>query len=298
MSNVLGYDAGRVAVNDDGTVSVWTSCPAIGQGVATTFSQIVAHHLGVPFDLVRTELVDTAESPTGSGTFASRSAISAGGALISIAGKIRERLIATAAEALEANPADVVVVGDLVGVHGSLSSGLTIADVAALAAPGSLDLGEPYDPETTAFPYATHACVVEVDVETGEVTILRYAIAEDCGPEINPIVVEGQVQGATAQGIGGTLFESLRFSEDGQPLTTSLMDYLVPTSCDLPHLVVHHLETPSPALRGGFKGVGEGGSLAPPGALANAVCDALGIEVNELPIRPDLVVAAAAAAGG
>jgi aerobic carbon-monoxide dehydrogenase large subunit len=295
MDNVLGYDAGRVAVNDDGTVSVWTSCPAIGQGVATTFSQIVAHHLGLPFELVKTELVDTALSPVGSGTFASRSAISAGGALISVAGKIRQRLIETAAEALEANPADLVVADGVVGVRGSLATGLTLSQLAARAEPGYLDVGEPYDPEETAYPYATHACVVEVDPETGEVKILRYVVVEDCGPEINPIVVEGQVQGATAQGIGGTLYESMRFSDDGQPLTASLMDYLVPTSCELPDLVVHHLETPAPDLRGGFKGVGEGGSLGPPGAIANAVGNALGIEVNELPIQPDRVVAAIAA---
>ena len=296
MSNVLGYDAGRVAVNADGTVSVWTSCPAIGQGVATTFSQIVAHHLGVPFESVRTELVDTADSPRGSGTFASRSAISAGGALISVSGQVRQRLIETAAEALEANPADIVVADGRVGVRGSLSTGFTLAELVERAEPGYLDIGEPYDPEQTAFPYATHACVVEVDEETGEVKILRYVVVEDCGPEINPIVVEGQVHGATAQGIGGTLYEAMRYSEDGQLQTASLMDYLVPTSCELPDLVVHHLETPAPDLRGGFKGVGEGGTLAPPGALANAVGDALGIEVNELPILPENVVAALAAA--
>jgi len=297
MSNVLGYDAGRVAVNENGSVSVWTSCPSLGQGVTTTFSQIVAHHLGVPVELVSTELVDTKHSPVGSGSFASRSAISAGGALISVAGKLRERLVEIAAEALEANPADVVIDGNVVGVRGSISTGLTFAELATLAAPGYLDIGEPYDPEESAYPYATHACVVEVDAETGEVRILRYVVVEDCGPEINPVVVEGQVHGATAQGIGGTLYEAMRFSEDGQPQTASLMDYLVPTACELPGMAVHHLETPAPDLRGGFKGVGEGGSLAPPGALANAVSNALGIEVNRLPIRPEDVVAALATNG-
>ena len=292
MTNVLGYDAGRVAVNEDGTVSVWTSCPALGQGVATTFAQVVAEHLGVPFDAVRTHLVDTEHSPPGSGTFASRSAISAGGALISVAAQVRERLVETAANTLEANPADIVVADGMVGVRGSPSTGLTLAQIAAHAEPGYLDVGEPYDPEETAFPYATHACVIAVDPETGEVEILRYVVVEDCGPEINPIVVEGQVHGATAQGIGGTLYEAMRFTEDGQPLTTSLMDYLVPTACELPGLVVHHLETPAPDIRGGFKGVGEGGTLAPPGAVANAVADALGIEINRLPIQPEDVVAA------
>jgi carbon-monoxide dehydrogenase large subunit len=297
MDNVLGYDAGRVSVNEDGTVSVWTSCPAIGQGVATTFAQIVAQHLGVPVEVVRTQLVDTAHSPVGSGSFASRSAISAGGALISIAGKIRERLVETAADALEANPVDVVVAGGLVGVRGSLAAGLTLAEVAERAEPGYLDVREPYDPEETAYAYATHACVVEVDAETGQVQLLRWVVAEDCGREINPMVVEGQVHGATAQGIGGTLYESMRFSGDGQPQTASLMDYLVPTACELPELAVHHLETPAPDLRGGFKGVGEGGALAPPGAVANAVSNALGIEVNRLPIQPEEIVTALARPG-
>jgi aerobic carbon-monoxide dehydrogenase large subunit len=292
QSNVRGYDAGRVALNDDGTVSVWTSCPAIGQGVATTFSQIVAEHLGVPFELVRTELVDTAKSPVGSGSFASRSAISAGGALISVATRLREQIVETAADRLEANPDDIEIADGRVGVRGSPGSSLSLADVAAAAGPERLDIEEPYDPQHTAYPYATHACIVGVDEETGHLEILRYVIAEDCGPEINPIVVEGQVQGATAQGIGGTLYEAMRFGADGQALTGSFMDYLVPTACELPTMDVQHLETPAPDVRGGVKGVGEGGTLAPPGALANAVADAIGAEINELPIHPELVLQA------
>jgi carbon-monoxide dehydrogenase large subunit len=151
-------------------------------------------------------------------------------------------------------------------------------------------MSEPYDPEETAYPYATHACIAEVDGDTGEVGILRYVVAEDCGPEINPIIVEGQVHGATAQGIGGTLYEAMRYGPDGQAVSASLMDYLVPTAGEVPPFVVHHLETPAPDLRAGFKGVGEGGTLAPPGAIANAVSDALGSEVNELPITPEAVL--------
>jgi carbon-monoxide dehydrogenase large subunit len=291
MTNVRGYDAGRVALEADGTVSVWTSCPAIGQGVNTTFAQIVATHLGVPFECVHTHLVDTAQSPRGSGSFASRSAISAGGALLSVSRQLRTRLIESAADALEANPGDVEVLPDgRVGVRGSPSAALTLAEVVAHAPDGHLDIGEPYDPEVTAYPYATHACIVEVDPETGGVEILRYVVAEDCGPEINPIVVEGQVHGATAQGIGGTLYESMRYDDGGQPVAASLMDYLVPTACEMPDFDVHHLETPAPDLRAGFKGVGEGGTLAPPGALANAVSDALGVEVNELPIAPERLI--------
>ncbi len=292
MTNVRGFDAGRVAVNADGSVSVWTSCPAIGQGVATTFAQVVAEHLGVPFETVRTQLVDTAESPPGSGSFASRSAISAGGALISVSTQLRERILATAAGVLEANPRDVTIEDGRVGVRGSPAASLSLAEVAAAAEPGHLDIGEPYDPPETAYPYATHACVVEVDDDTGDVRIVRYVVAEDCGPEINPIVVDGQVHGATAQGIGGALYEALRYGDDGQAVTASFMDYLVPTACEMPAMTVRHLETPAPDVRGGVKGVGEGGTLAPPGALANAVSDALGTEINELPIQPGLVLGA------
>jgi aerobic carbon-monoxide dehydrogenase large subunit len=208
-----------------------------------------------------------------------------------VSGQVRERILDTAANALEADPADIVIADGRVGVRGSPASALSLAEVAATAEPGHLDVDEPYDPDETAYPYATHACVVEVDTETGHVEILRYVVAEDCGPEINPIVVEGQVHGATAQGIGGTLYEAMRFGPDGQAVTGSLLDYLVPTACELPALVVRHLETPAPDLRGGVKGVGEGGTLAPPGALANAVSDALGVEINELPIDPERVVA-------
>jgi carbon-monoxide dehydrogenase large subunit len=296
MRNVRGYDAGRVALNSDGRFSVWTSCPALGQGVATTFAQLVADRLGVPLELVRTELLDTEQAPRGSGSFASRSAISAGGALIAVATQLRERLVELAADALEARPDDIVLDGGRAAVRGSPGAAMSFSELAALAQPGQLDLAEHYDPEETAYPYATHACVVEADVSTGAVEILRYVVVEDCGPEINPLVVEGQVHGATAQGIGGAIWEALRFGEDGQPLTASFMDYLLPGACELPALEVEHLETPAPGLRGGFKGVGEGGTLAPGPALANAVADALGVEVNELPITPERLVGQAAGA--
>jgi carbon-monoxide dehydrogenase large subunit len=295
MRTVRGYDAGRVSLNEDGTFSVWTSCPAIGQGVATTFAQIVAEHLGVGFELVHTQLLDTSQAPRGSGTFASRSAISAGGALISISQQLRQRLVALAADMLEARPEDIVIDGSRAFVRGSPSRGVGLAELHARGEPGQLDIAEPYDPEHTAYPYATHACVVEIDGVTGDLTILRYVVVEDCGPEINPIVVEGQVHGATAQGIGGTMFEALRYGPDGQPLTASFMDYLVPGSCEMPTLLVEHLETPARGLRAGHKGVGEGGTLAPGPALANAVTNALGVEVDVLPIMPEWLATAARA---
>jgi carbon-monoxide dehydrogenase large subunit len=138
--------------------------------------------------------------------------------------------------------------------------------------------------------------VVEVDPETGRVDLRRYVIAEDCGRLINPMIVEGQTHGATAQGIGGTLYEAIAYDEDGNLVNASLMDYLVPTAAEMPNLQVTHLETPSPHSPNGVKGAGEGGTLAPPGAIANAVSNALGTELNELPLTPERVRAAAVGA--
>jgi len=151
-----------------------------------------------------------------------------------------------------------------------------------------------FDPPAGAYPYAAHACVVEVDPDTGAIGIERYALVEDCGNVINPMIVEGQIHGAVAQGIGGTLYEQLIYDSDAQLVTASLMDYLIPTASDLPHLEIGHLAIPAPESPGGAKGVGEGGTLAPPGALANAVADALGVEFNQLPLTPERVADAAA----
>lgn len=294
MTNVRGYDASRISIADDGGITLWTSCPAIGQGVATTFAQIASEHLGVPFDSIKVELSDSAEAPSGSGSFASRSAISAGGALIGISRTLNERIAEIAADALEANPDDIALIDGYAQVRGTPGKKLSLREIAERAEPGSLDVGQPYDPPETAYPYATHVCLVEVDRETGGVSIDRYVVAEDCGRIINPMIVDGQVHGATAQGIGGALYESLIYGPDGQIQTGSFMDYLVPTSLEIPDLEVHHLETPSPDNRGGFKGVGEGGTLAPPAAIANAVSDALDTEFNAVPITPEMAMAAIA----
>jgi carbon-monoxide dehydrogenase large subunit len=150
-----------------------------------------------------------------------------------------------------------------------------------------------FDALTTTYPYATHACVVEVHPDSGGVAILRYVVAEDCGTIINPLVVEGQAHGAVAQGIGGALYESIVYDGEGQLLTASLMDYLLPTATELVSLELEHLEIPAPGSPNGAKGVGEGGTLAPAGALANAVSHALGVEFNELPLTPERVRSAA-----
>jgi carbon-monoxide dehydrogenase large subunit len=190
---------------------------------------------------------------------------------------------------LEAAIGDLEIADGGVHVVGSPGSSIPIRDLLAAATSDRYRVSAHWDPPSVAYPYATHACVVEVDAETGRVTVLRYVVAEDCGRVINPLVVEGQIHGATAQGIAEALFEQVVYDAEAQVQTASFMDYLVPTAGELPTLEIEHLETPSPTSAGGFKGVGEGGTVGAPGAVANAVCDAIGLELNELPISPERV---------
>jgi aerobic carbon-monoxide dehydrogenase large subunit len=297
MVGIAGYDGAHVNVADDGQVTVWTTLPAIGQGSETTFAQLIADELGVDADRVVIARSDTSVGRLrGTGTFASRSAVSGAGAILEAGGEVRRRLLDDAGEHLEIDPADLEIERGEIRVVGSPTHTVSFAELVAQSPdPDRYRVSAHYDPPALAYPYATHVCVVEVDEGTGQIAILRYVIVDDCGTVINPPIVEGQIHGATAQGIGGTLFEELVYGEDGQLLTASLMDYLVPTASELPAFEVDHLAIPSPDSATGAKGVGEGGTLGPPGALANAVADALGHEFNELPLRPEPVAAAARA---
>jgi aerobic carbon-monoxide dehydrogenase large subunit len=299
MVGIAGYDGAHVTVSDDGRVTVWTTLPPIGQGTDTTFAQLVADELGVDADRVTIARPDTSVGKLrGTGTFTSRSAVSGAGAILQAGAEVRRRLLADAGERLEIDPADLVVAGGEIRVAGSPTHAVSFGELVAQSHdPDRYRVSAQFDP-TVAYPYATHLCVVEVDAGTGCIAILRYVIVEDCGTVINPLIVTGQIHGATAQGIGGALFEELVYDEDGQLVTASLMDYLVPTASELPAFEVDHLAIAAPDSPIGAKGVGEGGTLAPPGALANAVTDALGREFNELPLRPEQVRAAARAALG
>jgi carbon-monoxide dehydrogenase large subunit len=298
MVGIAGYDGAHVAIEDGGQVKVWTTLPAIGQGSDTTFGQLVADALGMRADDVTIARPDTAVGRLhGTGTFASRSAISGAGAILAAGTEIRRRLLDDAADELEIDRADLELVDGAVRVRGVPSRSLTFAHLHSRA--GDADryrISARYDPPALAYPYATHVCLVEVDAGTGDPRILRYVIVEDCGTVINPLIVEGQVHGATAQGIAGSLLEEIVYGADGQLLTASLMDYLVPTASELPTFVVEHLAIPAPNSPTGAKGVGEGGTLGPPGALANAVSDALGCECNALPLHPEVLREAAAQA--
>jgi carbon-monoxide dehydrogenase large subunit len=225
------------------------------------------------------------------------------GAVRETATVLRERIRAIAAHRLEAAVDDIELIDSWASVRGSPSIGISLAELAALAyfepyslppgVPAGLEAGARYTAETPSiWVNATHLCTCEVDVITGRVTLLRYIVSEDCGPMINPNVVEGQIAGGTAQGIGGVLYEHLAYDEDGNPITTTLMDYLLPTATDVPVIEYGHIETPSPGP-GGYKGVGEGGAIGAPAAVVNAVADALapfGVTVTRLPLSPSQIV--------
>jgi aerobic carbon-monoxide dehydrogenase large subunit len=293
MIGIAGVDGAHVRMDGEGRVRIWTTTPQIGQGSDTTLAQVAAQALGVDAGSITIERSDTAAAELrGTGTFASRSAVSTGGAITEACGELRERLLDAAADRLEAAPGDLIVRDDRIQVSGSPGSFVEISELAA-ADPDRYTLSATHDPQQAAYPYATHACLVGVDPDTGQVEILRYVVAEDCGTIINPLVVEGQVHGATAQGVGGALLEAHDYDESGQLRTASLLDYMVPTAAEVPSVDLIHLELPSPATSTGVKGVGEGGTIAPAPAIANAVGDALGVEFNHFPITPEQVRRAA-----
>jgi carbon-monoxide dehydrogenase large subunit len=314
MTQVSGHDAATVRVEPGGEVRGFLSAVSQGQGHATVFAQILADELGVELGAVTIVQGDTERCPHGSGSFASRSIVVSGGALVLAARRVREKVATIAGHMLEAAPEDLVIEGGTITVRGAPGRGLSVADVARLAyrpASGTLPAGvdpaleatQHYDPPPATFSHGTHVAVVDVDPETGEVQVVRHLVVEDCGRMVNPMLVEGQTQGAVAQGIGNALYEDFAYDEGGQPLTTTFMDYLIPGPGEIPPVDVVHVETPPAVSVSGFKGMAEGGTIGSTAAVANAVADALaplGVEVRELPLTPDRILAllrAARAAG-
>ncbi len=304
MVEVPGPESGRVEMQADASVSCFVSFPSQGQGHETTIAQLVAAELGVPPDGVRVHPVDTNTSPSGTGTFASRGAISQTGTVQRAAAVLRAKILALAAAVLEAHAADLELRDGRVTVRGVPERGVSVAELARLAhappaagspaaRPPGLEATQPFDPPGAAFSGAVHVAAVEVDADTGRVSVRDYTVVEDCGPVINPTIVEGQIHGALAQGIGEALGEELVYDGTGQLVTGTLMDYPVPVASALPAFVIGHLETPSPHTPGGVKGMGEGGTVGAPAAIANAVADAvrpLAVPVTRLPIRPEALM--------
>jgi aerobic carbon-monoxide dehydrogenase large subunit len=247
---------------------------------------------------------DTETTPYGWGTFASRSLVIGGGATKKAAALLAGRIKEVASHLLEADPKDLKLEDGKVLVSGSPESHVEITAVARAAfleaqklpegEAGKLEADAGFDPPGT-FSNATHGVVVEIDPETGGVRIDRYVVAEDCGVMINPMIVEGQVRGGVAQGIAAALYEQMVYDDEGQPVTSTLMDYLVPTAAEIPGIEIFHLETHCEYSETGAKGVGEGGTMGAPAAVASAVADALShldIDVDHLPISPDYLRAA------
>jgi carbon-monoxide dehydrogenase large subunit len=278
------YEGARVTLDLAGRVVVATGAVNSGQGHETSFAQVCADVLGVPLEHVTVTGGDTAAVPFGVGTFASRSAVTAGNSIADAARAVRAKVVTAAAALLEAAEADIEVEEGQVFVRGAPATAVPLARVVQAAIPtfakpgvasADFDATAYHHVPTVTYASAVHVAQVEVDPDTGAVRLLRYLVAHDCGVVINPVIVEGQVHGGVAQGVGGGLFEDMAYDETGQLLAGSLMDYALPRADDLPPIECEHLEYPSPRNPLGVKGLGEGGAISPPAAIANAVDDAL-----------------------
>ncbi|GAA4936705.1 carbon-monoxide dehydrogenase large subunit [Nonomuraea thailandensis] len=293
-----GYETVVLRMEQDGSVVVSAGVVSIGQGIETALAQLAADRIGVPIERVRVVLGDTAMTPYSSiGSIASRSLPIGGGALTRAAGKLRDKLLAIAAHRLEAAPEDLELADGAVRVKGDPHASVPLRELATSAwrgwdLPEGVDPGleerDSYDPPGYTFAYGAHAAAVAVDPETGAVELEGYWVVNDSGVLVNPAVVEGQIMGAVAQGIGQALTEEIVYTDDGQPIT----DYLPPTTREVPDIEVVMLETPSPVTPGGMKGVGESGTIGPPAAIANAVAAALpeiADRVTDVPLTPAAV---------
>jgi aerobic carbon-monoxide dehydrogenase large subunit len=304
---VFGFETSTMRIDPSGQVTVHVSIHSHGQGLETTLAQITADNLGIPMEDVRISFGDTSEVAYGSGTFASRSAVLCGGSTSLAAQELQAKLTRIAAHLLEAAPEDIEITDGHAHVAGTPSRGYTVAEIARMTyhnphhipedeAP-LLESTKTYDaaPGTGTFANSALVAKVEVDPDTGFVTVRELVCVEDCGKIINPLIVDGQVHGGLAQGIGSALFEELVYDADGQPLTTTFLDYLMPGTTDMPSIEVHHIETPSPFTVHGIKGMGEGGAIGPGALIAAAVDDAIrpltSARVTSLPITPEKVLA-------
>ena len=306
---VPGHEQCHARFAPDGALELKIGAHSHGQGLETTLSQVAHTILGVPHERIKLVHGDTAETPYSTGTWGSRCMIMAGGAVAAACDELANRVLGIGAKLLQAKREDVrLVAGEVVGPSGRIA----VADVARTwyrrpqdlpgdVDPGGLDVTAGYKAkrDTGTFSYAAHAAVVAVDPETGELEILDYVVVEDGGVLVNPMIVDGQIVGGLAQGIGTALYEEMRFDAQGQPLASTLSDYLLPGTCEVPDVRIVHMETPSPYTRFGQKGLGEGGAIAPPAAITNAVNDALaglGAELLVSPITPRRIVEALTAA--
>lgn len=302
---VPGHEQATARLTPDGGLELRVGVHSHGQGMETTLAQVAHEMLGVDVAKVRVVHGDTAMTPYSTGTWGSRSMVMAGGAVATACHELGERAKRIGAKLLQLNEADVALIdGEVRGASGSV----TLKEIAYTwyrrpqdlpgdVDPGGLESTSGYKPQrdTGTFSYAAHGVIVAVDPELGDVEILDYVIVEDGGVLVNPMIVDGQIYGGLAQGIGTALYEEMPFDHAGQPLATTLADYLLPGPTEVPAPRLDHMETPSPYTKFGVKGIGEGGAIAPPAAIANAVNDALrplGVELLHSPITPRRIVEA------
>ena len=293
------FESATVRVHPTGSATVYSGASPHGQGLDTSFAQITADKLGIEPDAVEVVHGDTNSGPWGWGTYGSRSLSVGGEAIARAADRVQDKAKRICAAMLEAAPEDIELAGGSFRVKGSPDQSMTMAEIAGAAyippqelpteiEPG-LEESAFYDPENFVFPFGAHACVVDVDVETGKVEIVRWVAVDDCGPAINPMLIDGQVHGGIAHGIGQALYEQIVYDSGGQLITGSFVDYALPTAAELPSFETDRTETPSPVNSLGVKGIGEAGTIAASPAVLNAVVDALrplGVDYVEMPLTP------------
>ncbi|MCU1603916.1 MAG: coxL, partial [Modestobacter sp.] len=311
------YEGGHVQVLGSGKVLVSTGLTSQGQGHETVFAQLVAAELGVPMEDVEVTTGDTRRFGYAVGTFASRAAVMSGNAVALAARGVREKALRIAAEVLEAAPEDLEIEDGLVQVKGVPGTSIPLRTVAVLSNPlryafdeaakqatqfaGPGDDSKPpvaagdapglehtdyYSPIRSTFASGAHAAVVEIDPATWEIDVVQYAVVHDCGNVVNPMIVEGQVHGGVAQGVGGALYERMAYDSDGQLQNASFMDFLMPYASEVPPVVIDHQETASPLNPLGIKGAGEAGVIPGSAAIASAIEDAVGRRIAAMPISP------------
>lgn len=299
-AGMLGNETSHVSVEPDGSITIITQQHPHGQSHQTTLAQVASDELGVPFDRITVKYGDTDITPFALvSTGGSRAATMANGSVLHASRTLREKITAIAAELLEADPRDLEINDSVVNVVGTPSISVSLAEIARVVAeepdrlPADLDreltASHEYDGGEGGWSGGTHCCFVEVDVETGMVEIPRYVVVEDCGLPVNPAIVEGQVRGGVAQAIGAVLLESSAYGEDGQFLASTFMDYLLPTTTNVPNLEIHHLESVLADPDVNFRGVGEGGMIVAPAAIVSAIENALepfGVQVREQHLPP------------
>ncbi len=304
---VPGHEQAQARITPDGGLELRVGVQSHGQSMETTFAQVAHEVLGIPLEMIKLVHGDTGLTPYSTGTWGSRSMVMAGGAVATACRTLAERLCRIGGHLMQAEPERVVLEG------GAVKAGAAAVTVREIAhtwyrAPqllpadvdrGGLEVTAGYKPGSDhgTFSYATHAVAVAVDPEIGQVEILDYVVVEDAGTMVNPMVVDGQIYGGVAQGVGTALYERMPYDAEGQPLASTFMDYLIPGFTEVPHVRIIHMLTPSPYTEFGVKGIGEGGAIAPPAALCNAINDALkplGASVTNAPMTPEVILSAIA----